>query len=230
MVFTYNGTSGNDYYNQLTSDDVKAFGYEGNDFIWTGSGNDSIYGDSGEDTLKGWSGNDIISGGSDDDYMDGGAGIDTVDYTYWNGGGTYNLATGVASFPGFYNEDILNFENIITGSGNDNVIGSAANNTIITGAGNDYIKGGSGQDVLYGGAGADTFVFDSFYEGVDIIKDFEWKEGDKIQISKYGFGATSNSQFSYDYNNGNLSYNGSLFATIENKPSGLSTNLDIVLV
>ncbi|MEH2168863.1 MAG: calcium-binding protein [Nostoc sp.] len=194
------------------------------------AGNDTIVGSSANNVLNGGAGNDTISGDGGDDYMDGGAGIDTVDYTYWNGGGTYNLATGVASFPGFYNEDILNFENILTGSGNDSVIGSAANNTIITGAGDDYIKGGSGQDVLYGGAGADKFVFDSFYDGVDIIKDFEWKEGDKIQISKYGFGATSNSQFSYDYNNGSLSYNGSLFATIENKPSGFSTNLDIVLV
>ncbi|MBX9254865.1 M10 family metallopeptidase C-terminal domain-containing protein, partial [Desmonostoc muscorum CCALA 125] len=101
-----------------------------------GSGNDNINGNSANNVLRGNAGNDTITGGGGDDYMDGGTGIDTVDYTYWTGGGTYNLGTGVASFPGFYNEEILNFENILTGSGNDNVIGSEANNRIITGAGN----------------------------------------------------------------------------------------------
>ncbi|MEH1899950.1 MAG: calcium-binding protein [Nostoc sp.] len=214
MVFTYNGTSGNDSYDQLTSYDVKAYGYEGNDFIWTGSGNDSIYGGSGDDTLKGWSGNDYLFGDTGNDYLYGETGDDTLDG--WSGNDTVYGGDGKDLLYGY--------------DGNDYLYGDAGNDTIYGEAGNDYIKGGSGQDVLYGGAGADQFVFDSVYDGVDIIKDFQWTESDKIQISKSGFGASSNSQFSYDYNNGNLFYNGTLFATIDNKPSGFSTNLDIALV
>ncbi|MCA1994889.1 MAG: M10 family metallopeptidase C-terminal domain-containing protein, partial [Coleofasciculus sp. S288] len=118
-----------------------------------GSGNDIIEGNSANNVLHGNGGNDTISGGGGDDYMDGGAGWDTVDYSYWGGGGTYNLATGVASFPGFYDEEILNFEGIITGAGNDNVIGSATDNRIETGAGNDTVSGGAGNDSLNGYGG-----------------------------------------------------------------------------
>ncbi|MEH2083436.1 MAG: calcium-binding protein, partial [Nostoc sp.] len=196
------------------------------------AGNDTIVGNDANNLLSGGAGNDFIDGGFGFDTIDGGAGTDTTSYAFFSGPIDANLSTGVVRFPGnsTLTDTLVSIENLIGTAGNDTIVGSSANNVLNGGAGDDYIKGGSGQDVLYGGVGADKFVFDSFYDGVDIIKDFEWKEGDKIQISKYGFGATSNSQFSYDYNNGNLSYNGSLFATIENKPSGFSTNLDIVLV
>ncbi|MBX9259480.1 calcium-binding protein, partial [Desmonostoc muscorum CCALA 125] len=108
-------------------------------------------------------------------------------YTHWSGGGTYNLSTGVASFPGFYNEEILNFENILTGGGNDNIIGSGANNGIVAGAGNDTIVGGLGNDTLTGNAGADHFRFRSFNEGVDRITDFSVLN-DTIDVSAAGFG------------------------------------------
>ncbi|MEL6926980.1 MAG: hypothetical protein AAFO94_23275, partial [Bacteroidota bacterium] len=42
-----------------------------------------------------------VIGGGGDDFMDGGTGIDTVDYRHWDGGGTYNLLTEVASFSGY---------------------------------------------------------------------------------------------------------------------------------
>ncbi len=119
-----------------------------------------IDGQGGDDVIDGGDGNDTLNGGGGKDYMDGGAGIDTVDYTGWNGGGTYNLATGLASFPGFYDEEILNFENINTGGGNDAVIGTAGNNVLNTGDGNDTLDGGAGNDQLYGGAGNDLFDWD----------------------------------------------------------------------
>jgi serralysin len=148
--------NGDDYVNVVSSGDDTFYGGAGNDYIYGYTGNESYYGEDGNDTLLGSAGNDYINGGSGDDYMDGGTGIDTVDYTYWTGGGTYNLATGQAVFPGFYTEDILNFENIWTGGGNDNVTGSAVANTIITNAGNDIINGGDGNDTLYAGDGTDT--------------------------------------------------------------------------
>jgi Ca2+-binding RTX toxin-like protein len=126
--------------------------------------NDSLYGGDGEDFIYGQQGNDTLSGGSSQDYMDGGAGVDTVDYSYWNGGGTYNLATGVASFSGFYNEQILNFESIITGAGNDNIIGNDLENRLEGGAGNDTLSGGGGQDYMDGGAGVDTVDY-SYWNG-----------------------------------------------------------------
>jgi serralysin len=123
-----------------------------------GSGNDVITGNVANNALFGNAGNDTIGGGSGDDYMDGGAGVDTVNYTAWNGGGTYNLATGQAVFPGFYTEDILNFENISTGSGSDTVIGTIAANRISTSGGNDSISAGDGNDTLYAGDGDDYLI------------------------------------------------------------------------
>jgi serralysin len=148
LIENANGGSGND----------TIVGNSANNLLNGNSGNDTINGRDGNDTIYGGVGNDTISGGGGDDYMDGGVGIDTVDYTHWNGGGTYNLATGVASFPGFYDEEILNFENILTGGGNDTVIGSSANNTINAGAGNDTINGGAGNDTLLGYSGNDTLI------------------------------------------------------------------------
>ncbi len=148
------GNAGNDTLGGNNLNDV-IYGNNGNDVIYGQAGNDRIYGNNGNDILRGGSGNDTITGGGNDDYMDGGTGVDTVNYTYWNGGGTYNLATGVASFPGFYDEEIYNFENIWTGNGNDHVIGSSDNNFIWTSGGNDTVNGGNGNDSLYGGSGND---------------------------------------------------------------------------
>ena len=92
------------------------------------------------------------------------------------------------------------------------------------------VYGGYGNDILTGGTGADAFYFGSKLEGVDVIKDFQWKEGDVIQISKTGFGASSLSQFSYNNLTGNLSFNGATFATIENTPAGFAVALDVQLV
>jgi serralysin len=121
-----------------------------------GSGNDTITGNSANNVIQAGAGNDTVNGGGGKDYMDGGSGIDTVDYTYWSGGGTYNLATGLASFVGFYDEQILNFENITTGAGADNITGSAADNVIKAGEGNDTVNGGDGNDIIYLGGGNDT--------------------------------------------------------------------------
>ncbi|WP_310427157.1 reprolysin-like metallopeptidase [Chamaesiphon sp. VAR_48_metabat_135_sub] len=135
-----------------------------------GGGNDRIIGNSASNALIGNGGNDYIQGGEGRDYQDGGSGIDTVDYSDWNGGGSYNLATTNASLQGLYTEKIHNFENIITGAGNDTITGSTANNRIETGAGNDTVDGGAGNDIIYLGAGNDTVNItsvgnDIFYGG-----------------------------------------------------------------
>jgi Ca2+-binding RTX toxin-like protein len=118
----------------------------------------------------------------------------------------------------------------LTGTGNINGTGNGNNNVITGNGANNILNGGSGKDTLTGGLGADTFVFNNKFEGIDIIKDFQWTQNDKIQVSKIGFGATSLSQFNYNNLNGNLSFLGTTFATIENKPSGFAVSLDVVLV
>jgi uncharacterized protein len=172
------------------------------------NGNDRILGLYGRDTIVGGAGNDTISGGFDRDNMDGGDGFDIVDYEYWDFGGNYNLQTGTASFAGFYSEQILNFEGLLTGAGDDFVVGSNADNRIETGAGRDRVNGGLGNDTIYGGAGADqliggggadnlfggagkdAFIFNNSNEGIDKINDFA-VGSDQIEISRAGFGGST---------------------------------------
>lgn len=122
------------------------------------------------------------------------------------------------------------------GRGNDTLYGFAGNDSLDGGAGNDILVGGFGNDSLTGGSGADNFFFDSLSEGIDIIQDFQWTEGDIIQISGLGFGASSLSQFSYNSLTGALFFaaldsSGLVqFATIENTPAEFSVNSNIVLV
>ena len=163
----FNGGSGSDTINAAAIDssstidlntgtgsiDGVAITTSGIETVIGGDGHDVITGNSLDNRLFGMRGNDRISGRSGDDYMDGGPGWDTVDYTYWNGGGTYNLATEVASFVGFYDEDILNFEGIVTGDGDDVVTGTSGYNRIETGGGDDVLNGGSGGDYLVGTTG-----------------------------------------------------------------------------
>lgn len=160
-VFTGNGndiitgTSGNDYIYTGGGND-RVYGGLGNDFISGQDGNDVLYGQSGADRIYGGNGNDVISGGAGDDYQNGGLGIDTINYTHWNGGGTYNLAAELASFVGFYTEEIIDFENINTGSGVDRIIGTVDSNVIRSGAGNDWVSAGGDDDIVNAGAGNDT--------------------------------------------------------------------------
>ncbi len=131
--------------------------------------------------------------------------------------------------------NVLNFDNLIGTNESDSITGDSQNNrlegkdgndTISGGFGNDSIIGGKGNDVLTGGFGADKFIFNNVNEGLDTIKDYNFGQNDVIQVSKTGFGTTSLSDFSYDNTNGNLSFQGTQFAFLEN----LSSNLSIQLV
>ena len=117
----------------------------------------------------------------------------------------------------------INQDNLLNGGGgNDNIYGFSGNDTLI---------GGSGNDTLTGGTGSDKFVFGNLSEGIDRITDFA-PTIDKIQIDKANFGASSNSQFSYNNSNGALSFNNQQFVTLENFSTltGFDVNRDIVLV
>ncbi|MBW8881270.1 MAG: hypothetical protein JF615_07580, partial [Asticcacaulis sp.] len=158
---------------------------DGNDVITGGAGDDTLNGGAGNDTINagansdgadtvdGGDGNDVITssgqgtvtGGNGDDYvyaglgtfetLDGGAGTDTLDTTLWNDSYSVDLSTGVTNYSP---ESFINFENVVTGDGNDTVSGTSGDNSIWTGLGTDSISGGAGNDWIDGGAGADTMA------------------------------------------------------------------------
>jgi Ca2+-binding RTX toxin-like protein len=201
----------------------------------TGAGNINGTGNGNNNVITGNSANNILNGGLGADTLYGGDGSDTyyvdnagdVVTEYYNDalGGSDTVFSTVNFTLGFGLENLT-----LTGAGNINGTGNGNNNVITGNSANNILNGGSGKDTLTGGLGADTFVFNNKFEGIDIIKDFQWTQNDKIQVSKIGFGATSLSQFNYNNLNGNLSFLGTTFATIENKPSGFVVSLDVVLV
>lgn len=84
-----------------------------------------------------------------------------------------------------HTDNLKNFENVSTGSGNDVIVGTAGINYIEAGDGTNSINGGGGQDVMSGGTGIDTFIFnfltDSIVGTADIIRNFD-AAMDKIHI------------------------------------------------
>lgn len=232
-------------------------GSDGNDTI-TGDNNYSILtGVLGNDSLDGGAGSDTLIDGNGNDTLNGGTGSDTVVYTgkvtdyavsFLSTGSVQVIDT--VSSNGNDGTDILsgveqiNFADngvtrIVTGTAaNDNLtndkywsmmFGGNGNDTLTAAYGNDTLVGGNGNDVLTGGTGADKFVFNSRSEGIDVIKDFNRSQGDKIQILGSSFGATSTNQFSFNASNGALSFSGQQFATLENAGSFVPS-LDMTIV
>lgn len=67
------------------------------------------------------------------------------------------------------------------GGGNDLLNGGNGKDVINGGSGNDTLNGQGGNDSLIGGTGADTFRYNA-YEGDDRIVDFDFGEGDLVDI------------------------------------------------
>ncbi|MDZ8077935.1 MAG: calcium-binding protein [Nostoc sp. DcaGUA01] len=233
-------------------------GGAGNDTLNGDAGNDTLKGGIGNDILNGGSGYDTVNyEGNYTDYtisfLNNGD-LQVIDNVTTNGNEGIDILTGVefitaqggnfAVLTGGAGNDVLTASNYWTflfggdgadnltgGTGYDNLVGAAGNDVLNGGAGNDVLNGGAGSDLLTGGIGADKFVFNSKLEGLDIIKDFNKVEGDKIQISKTGFGGITNfSNFSYNDTTGALLFGGTQFATIENKPAGFAISTDIQLI
>ncbi|MHC5826576.1 MAG: calcium-binding protein, partial [Nostoc sp.] len=137
--------------------------------------------------------------------------------------------------------------NIVGSNGNDTLYGGNSNDILTGGNGNDILTGGNGNDTLYGGAGTDTFAFNSFYEGVDRLYDFN-ATNELIQVSAAGFGGglsigsfktsqftlgtsatTSTQRFIYDNITGGLYFDqdGSADAFTQVKFAQLSTGLSL---
>ena len=115
-----------------------------------------------------------------------------------------NYFTGEFTFLGFPGRPIFQgtngAETIIGSVDNDALRGDGGNDILRAGAGDDVVYGGLGDDVLYGGedddvinggygndwliggSGADKFFINA---GVNIIENFDTKEGDSILLGKY---------------------------------------------
>ncbi|MCZ8192675.1 MAG: calcium-binding protein [Microcystis sp. LE19-338.1B] len=219
-------------------------GLWGDDTIDGGAGADDMNGGDGNDTYHVDNVGDIVREDWDD--VSGGT-ADTVlaTVTYSIGPGTFrNQGHGIENLTlmgsaninatGNSKNNILNGNsgnNVLNGgAGNDKLFGGAGNDSINGGDGVDTLIGGDGNDTLTGGAGADKFRFNSLSEKVDTIQDFFRTQGDKIEVSKSGFGATSLSQISYNAGSGSLSFLGTEFAKIANLPAGFAVSLDVVLI
>ncbi|BAV73486.1 outer membrane adhesin like protein [Pseudomonas chlororaphis subsp. aurantiaca] len=69
------------------------------------------------------------------------------------------------------------------GQSSDTLVGSMLADTLSGGDGNDIIVGRGGEDTLSGGAGADVFAYLNANEGGDHILDYNYAEGDTVDLS-----------------------------------------------
>ncbi|QQS10547.1 MAG: FG-GAP repeat protein [Rhodospirillales bacterium] len=205
-VNTLMGGGGNDNLLGYAGIDV-LHGEDGDDVLQGGLDADTLYGGAGNDAFigGGGAGNTYFGGIGDDLFRvdaagdvvseTGGSGIDTVwvsvTVDYVAPDGIENLAANIGT--------ALN----LTGNGLDNLIqgndalntlsGAGGNDTLIAYDGADVLAGGAGRDILIGGGGADTFAY-SLGDGDDIIVDFSFAEGDRVDLTDIvyiGNGATA---------------------------------------
>jgi Ca2+-binding RTX toxin-like protein len=151
---------------------------------------DIITGDKLANTLSGNFGNDILRGGLGNDTLDGFDGTDTASFTDITTSVSIILAAGnaVAHYTnGMISEDdnLINIENLIGGSGHDSLRGDDTDNVIEGGLGNDILTGGGGAETLgdtvsYAGATAGVTVNlglidaqDTKGAGKDTLSEFE---------------------------------------------------------
>ena len=78
-------------------------------------------------------------------------------------------------------EEIVIGESIDGTDGDDVLVGDEGDDIIYGGGGDDILDGGAGQNTLTGGSGADTFVIGSI-DVADIITDYNFLEGDEINL------------------------------------------------
>ncbi len=171
---------------------------------------DELPGTAGDDKINGLGGDDVLDGRGGADTMEGGPGddvyvVDRLEDTVieFPDEGTDTVRTAKTSYLLPDNVEILELlgsvwlhgfgnelDNVIVGNDVPNALfGRDGDDTLDGGGGDDEIFGLRGQDMLTGGADADRFGFNrpessSFGpSNADVIADFKWWEGDKIDLS-----------------------------------------------
>jgi Ca2+-binding RTX toxin-like protein len=168
------------------------------------SGNDTIESLPGADTFDGGAGNDTLSfrnstaavtadlqtGKASGGYGTGDTFKNFENLTGSNYGDTLfgNADANIISGEG--GNDIIDGrggdDKIYGGAGHDKLSGGAGADVIFGGDGWDRITGGAGRDTMTGGTGGDYFVFntgDSIPSAPDVILDFSFAEGDRIDLA-----------------------------------------------
>jgi serralysin len=183
VVEAANGGSGGDtitgtlFANTIT-------GNAGADVVSAGAGDDTVTGNAGDDTLNGNAGDDLAFGGQGSDSVYGGQGNDQVfgdngaDRVYGDNGAdrVYGGIGGDLCFGGAGNDTLYG------GADGDTLYGGADNDLLYGDRDNDLLFGDRGNDTLTGGSGGDRFAFNPG-SGVDLVSDFNFGEGDRIQLA-----------------------------------------------
>ncbi len=189
-----------------------------NDYLYGTSEGDSILASDGDDTVYAYEGDDYVDGWTGDDYINGGSGNDTL--LGYDGNDTIDGWTGDDYISGEAGDDYL-----LGYDGNDSLFGGTGTDTLNGEWGDDLINGGAYSydsfeyDTLTGGADADTFVLGDYFGiqyqgfGYATITDFNWTEGDKIQVfgSIDDYAVTGNGSGGVD-----ILYQGDLLAQVTN--------------
>ena len=126
--------------------------------VFMGSGNDYVFTNS-------------TSSSTNLDYYDGGTGTDTIDFSSNTANFYVNMTSGVTSISGGGAFDTaVNFEAVVTGSGNDTIVGTSSADTMAGGTGNDYYFAGTGNERIVDkvGSGTDTVDYSSMTGGVTV--------------------------------------------------------------
>lgn len=147
------GASGNDY----------VFGQRGNDVLTGGPGDDIFVGDQGEDVIEGEGGHDIVEQSDDEeqpDFFSGGSGIDQLLYNVRSERDLWVSFDGIANdgARGEHDNIAADFEEVLTGYGDDVLVGDDQGQRLSGNKGSDIIIGGGGRDTIYGMLGRDEIT------------------------------------------------------------------------
>lgn len=206
---TIYGNAGNDtiYGGSMETDPADAadtiYGGLGNDVVFGNGGNDVLYGNTGSDYVNGGIGADTIYGGNGEtdttdsaDTLYGNAGSDVIygnagnDIIY-GGAGVTDPTDAADTIHGGLGDDL-----VYGNGGDDSVYGEDGNDVLIGGAGADTLYGGTGQNVLTGSIGADRFVHSAAAN--DIVTDFSFADGDRLDTGGVAYTLTSTSDGSVE--------------------------------
>jgi Ca2+-binding RTX toxin-like protein len=181
------GEAGDDQISGGEGDDV-ASGGDGDDLVKGDEGDDLLDGGAGNDTLQDGAGSDRVLGGEGDDvavasldavtdFFAGGEGIDVLDYSAATESVVFNFVAGTAEGVEVGTDTVIEFEQVVGGSGAD------------------VFLIGDQELTLTGGDGEDTFIF-ALPENVDrpmLVHDIlDFVVGDRVKVAAFEF--TMNAQ------------------------------------
>jgi Ca2+-binding RTX toxin-like protein len=156
----------------------------------SGAGNINGWGNAEGNVLTGNSGNNRLNGLAGADTMIGGLGDDT--YIVDNAGDTLVEFASEGFDVVQSNGSVTlstHFERLeLMGKANVNAVGTDSANYLLGNDGNNVLTGKGGLDALEGGGGADTFRYLALSDsnavtGMDRIVDFDFAEGDRVNVS-----------------------------------------------